>query len=103
MGIGFGYYYYRSEDIEFRRSEIGHNQRKNKDVYRISGLAQYITFGLNIKLFSDIRSFIQFKKLGFNSIKAKAHTPGNNYKREFFSRTGVMDLGITLGFLFPIK
>lgn len=63
MGLGFGYYQYKS------RTTVRSAGNKSETEAEIKGPAQYFTFGLDYRMSRRISALIQFKKLGLSGIK----------------------------------
>ncbi len=101
IGLGLGYYNYRSNgDIHF-----GENATRFEN--RIKGLAQYLTFGMDLRLGRTVSAFLQTKKMGFSAIEASGDyyqtTPGGKFKQPVKSEGGLDDLSVTLGILFNLR
>ncbi|HVO75814.1 MAG TPA: hypothetical protein VMT35_17435 [Ignavibacteriaceae bacterium] len=94
LGIGLGYYYYNSIN------KSSSSSFEHKFISR--GLAQYLTFGLNINVTENISSSIQFKKNMANWISTK-YTEGNDImEKDYAQGNGLDDLSISLGIFFKV-
>lgn len=102
LGIGAGFYNYTTLDKYKQGSEVEEDEKK------ISGLAQYFTFGLKMDIDSNLSAFLQFKKLGVSLIRSEYDLidyDGDKYgtrKRDVVAWPGIFDLGIALGIRFNI-
>ncbi len=97
-GLGLGIYSYsRDEDNE-------ENNFESEASY--TGLGQFITFGLDMKISEKFTAFVQFKKLGLSYINVndeRDYGNDNNDVEEsydYLAAPGVDDLGISAGVKF---
>lgn len=95
-GLGLGIYSYtRTEEAENFESEAV-----------ASGLGQFITFGLNMKVSEKFTAFVQFKKLGASFISVTEDYDHDNNNRDaeivtdYSAKPGTQDLGISAGIKF---
>ncbi len=100
IGVGAGYYYYSTE------RKIG--DIKIKDFEKTSGLAQYISFGLEFEISKNLSAFLEFKKILFNTIEIERQEISifgdddnpDAVSTYSFRDNGVLDLGISFGMFF---
>jgi hypothetical protein len=101
IGLGLGYYNYRST------GDIHSGETATEFENRIKGLAQYFSFGLDFRLGRTVSAFLQTKKMGFSGIEASGDyyqtTPGGKFKQPVKSEGGLNDLSLTLGILFNLR
>lgn len=94
LGLGLGIYSYnRDEEADGNNDQDG----------TFFGLAQFITFGLDISITEKMTMFTQFRKLGFSMIKFTNDIEGGNEREEitdYLSQPGINDLGISAGIKF---
>jgi hypothetical protein len=101
IGLGIGYYDYRSEG-DIRSGETGTDFET-----RIRGLAQYFSLGLDFHLGRTVSAFLQMKKMGFSGIEASGDynmtTLGGKFNQPVKSEGGLNDLSLSLGILFDLR
>jgi hypothetical protein len=96
IGLGMGYYHYSFK--QETNDQVNHLDRTST----IKGFAQYFTFGLEYRMGKVISTFIQLKKMGFNTIE---NSESGNYVNEDSYRPamGLSDLSMTIGILFNLR
>jgi hypothetical protein len=100
IGLGLGYYHY---SIKYATNDEGMMLEDNSN---IKGFGQYFTFGLDYRMGKVITTFIQFKKMGFNTIKTNdPYEYDKPYSREnsYNTQPGLNDLSMTIGILFNLR
>lgn len=91
LGIGAGYYNYEY------RMESENNDNSGEDKIDITGVAQYFTFGSEVKVADRTSAFLQFKKPGFSFIKAKTTGDYSAMEEDAKPLDGFWDVGIAVG------
>ncbi len=100
FGVGVGYYYYSTE------TKIG--DIKIKDFEETSGLAQYLSFGIEFEISKNLSAFLEFKKILFNTIEIERQqisifdddNKPDAVSTYSFRDNGILDLGISFGMFF---
>lgn len=71
-----------------------------------SGYSQYISFGINVRVFKNLISFIKFKKMMLNNIKTTGDLVAitgirdDRFSQNYSPRNGILNIGITFGFCY---
>ena len=95
IGIGFGYYNYKTEVTQ---SYPGYS---DKHEHNTDGFAQYILFGMNFHLSKWLISSIQFKELMWNNISTTYNSTDMNYRNtyeyDYISKSGLNNISLSLG------
>lgn len=96
FGIGAGYYNYNYSE-EGESTGITY-----KEEIEITGIAQYFTFGSEVKITDQSTAFLQFKKPGLSFVKAKTTGDYSAMEEDAKSLIGFWDVGIAVGFKWSI-
>jgi hypothetical protein len=97
IGLGMGYYNYSF------KQETSDRVNTQEQASKIKGFAQFFSFGLDYRMGKTISTFIQFRKMGFNTIENRESY--DHYINEFSYRPspGLADLSMTIGILFNLR
>jgi outer membrane protein W len=97
-GLGLGIYSYTRDE----ENEQGNFESEAS----FSGLGQFITFGLDMKVSEKFTAFVQFKKLGLSYINVNDERNYGNDNNDvdesydYLAKPGTNDLGISAGLKF---